>query len=124
METAAAHSFGYQARNITDAAGRAQLPEVAVLRRPRDHCPERSRSGLYGPDALRRLFPFTRSITMRAGVALGRGAVVVEAEARVAQPVIREGALCQNRHGSRQPWVPLLTFVSTTLSVPLDLYTR
>jgi hypothetical protein len=51
---------------------------------------------------------------MRAGVAemaeavpvvereaLGRGAVVVEAEARVAQPMIRERSLCQHRHGSR-----------------------
>jgi hypothetical protein len=101
------------------------------------YCPERSRSGLYRPDVLRFPSPVTRSITTRVGVeemveavpvvereALGRGAVVVEAEARVAQPMIREGSLCQNRHGSRQPWVSLLTFVSTTLSVPLDLYTR
>jgi hypothetical protein len=33
--------------------------------------------------------------------ALGRGAVVVEVEARVVQPMIRERSLCQNRHGSR-----------------------
>jgi hypothetical protein len=56
--------------------------------------------------------------------ALGRGAVVVEAEARVAQPVIRERSLGQYRHRSCTPWVNLLTFVRTTLRVPLDLYTR
>ena len=56
--------------------------------------------------------------------ALGRGAVVVEVEARVVQPMIRERSLCQHRHGSRSPWVTLLTFVRTTLSVPLYLYTR
>ena len=93
--------------------------------RPRDH------------EALRRPFPVTYSITRRAGVAemveavrvveqeaLGRGAVVVEAEARAAQPMICEGSWCQNRHGSRSPWVFLLTFVRTTLRVPLDLSTR
>ena len=81
--------------------------------------------------------PFPRSITRRAGVAemveavpvvereaLGRGAVVVEAEARVAQPMIREGSLCQHRHRSCLPRVSLLTFVRATLRVPLDLYTR
>ena len=35
--------------------------------------------------------------------ALGRGAVVVEAEARVAQPMIRERSLGRYRHGSRSP---------------------
>jgi hypothetical protein len=77
---------------------------------------ERSRSGLYDPDALRRPSPVTRSITRRAGVAemveavpvveqeaLGRGAVVVEAEARVAQPMIRKGSLGQYRHRSCSP---------------------
>jgi hypothetical protein len=86
---------------------------------------------------LRRLSSVTRSITTRVGVAemvevvpvvereaLGRGAVVVEAEARVAQPEIREGSLGQYRYRSCLPWVNLLTFVRTTLSVPLDLYTR
>ena len=56
--------------------------------------------------------------------ALGRGTVVVEAEARVAQPMIRERSLCQHRHGSRSLWVSLLTFVSTRLRVPLYFYTR
>jgi hypothetical protein len=35
--------------------------------------------------------------------ALGRGAVVVEAEARVAQPMIRKGSLGQYRHRSCSP---------------------
>ena len=35
--------------------------------------------------------------------ALGRGAVVVEAEARVAQPMIRERSLGQYRHRSCSP---------------------
>jgi len=115
---------GPRAGDVSDAAGEVQLPEAteaAELRRPlksarrtgapcgrsvrpRDHC----------PDALRRPFPVTCSITRRVGVAemvevvpvveqeaLGRGAVVVEAEARVAQPMIREGSWCQNRHRSR-----------------------
>jgi hypothetical protein len=33
--------------------------------------------------------------------ALSRGAVVVAVETMVVQPMIREGSLCQNRHGSR-----------------------
>jgi len=60
--------------------------------------------------------------------ALGRGAVVVEAEARVVQPMIRamirDGAWCQHRHRSCSPRVSLLTFARATLRVPLDLYTR
>ena len=89
-------------RDISDATGEAQLPEVAELR------------PTTAPDVLRRPFPVTYSITRRAGVAemveavpvvereaLGRGVVVVEAEARAAQPMIREGSLCQHRHGSR-----------------------
>jgi len=55
---------------------------------------------------------------------LGQEAVVVGAEARVAQPIICEGSLCQYRHGSRSPWISLLIFVRTTLSVPLYLYIR
>jgi hypothetical protein len=39
--------------------------------------------------------------------ALGQAAVVVEAEVRVAQPMIGEGFLRQNRHGSRESWVSL-----------------
>jgi hypothetical protein len=63
METAAAHSFGYQARNITDAAGQAQLPEVAVLRQPpksvrRTECPLR----VVGSAAR----PLPREVTLRA----------------------------------------------------------
>ena len=86
---------------------------------------------------LRRPSPVTRSITTRVGVAdmveavpvvereaLGREAVVVEVEARVAQPMIRERSWCQHRHGSRSPWVSLLTFVRTTLRVPLYPHTR
>jgi hypothetical protein len=42
----------------------------------------------------------------------------------VAQPMNRERSLGQYRHRSCSPWVTLLTFVRTTLSVPLDLYTR
>jgi hypothetical protein len=49
---------------------------------------------------------------------LGQEAVVVEAEARVAQPIICEGSLYQYRRGSCSPWVSLLTFVSTNLRLP------
>ena len=65
--------------------------------------------------------PVIRSFTRPAGVAetvgavpvvaqeaLGRGAVVVEAEARAVQPLMREGSLGQNRHGSREASVSLL----------------
>ena len=72
----------------------------------------------------------TEAVPVVGVEALGLGAVVpaaqvvVEAEARVAQPMIRERALGQYRHRSCSPWVNLLTFMRTTLRVPLDLYPR
>jgi hypothetical protein len=139
--------FGHRARDISDAAGQAELPEVteaAERRRPlksarRTERPLRAVGSAARPlpRCVETSLPVTGSITRRAGVAemveavpvveqeaLGRGAVVLEAEARVAQPMIREASWCQTRHGSRSPWVSLLTFVSTTLRAPLDLYTR
>jgi hypothetical protein len=38
-----------------------------------------------------------------ASGAWGRGAVVVGAEAQVAQPMMREKCFCQHRHKSRLP---------------------
>ena len=56
--------------------------------------------------------------------ALGRGVVVVEAEARVDQPMSRERSersWCQypDTHEVRSPWVSLLSFAPTTRCVLL-----
>jgi hypothetical protein len=85
---------------------------------------------------LRLRFPFARSIKMRAGVeemveavpalaleavereAVGREVVVVEAEAKAAQPMHREWSVCQCRYGSCLPYISLLTCVRTARTYP------